>query len=184
MTFPPANRPLSDRLPAVNCRELAMVEIKRFFPHHTDTVYFAETTCDPVFANAYRAEQWSQPEFLDNLLKQFALYHQSGNVSKPLCSLWSQWYFGLLFPPVITVLLRAKRWLNTDYRYFSLQPDSKEGRAKRFVVETHWYSPFARTDDTPLLRLCDFIQRHLNPFIALLDAQGFITAKFLWSNAG
>ncbi len=130
--------------------------------------------------------RWSQPENFTRLNQLYGdfIYRDNSGLArehKPLQSLWAQWYFGLILPPLMMALLLENRALDCSPEHVHVE-FHETGRPAAFWID-------AREDQearylSPLRRLDRLIQRHLIPAVEGIACHGDINAKLIWSNTG
>ncbi|MGR6502884.1 siderophore-iron reductase FhuF [Shewanella sp. Koi 1] len=166
-------------------------------------------------------DTWSQPAVYQQLLLDFAKAYpplgkstspiQSENIpeqillshshnSKALHSLWGQWYFGLLVPPMLEWIINAPHSLASTIEqieqiditpeHFYLRPHDS-GRVADFefqLTPTPW-DKAAIVETTVLTpprerQLIKWIQSHLIPSVERLTDLSPTPAKLYWSHLG
>ncbi|MBP2169631.1 ferric iron reductase protein FhuF [Erwinia toletana] len=137
-------------------------------------------------AAAMTLDQWSQSETFHSLCQHYGdhLYcnhPQMAREAKPLQSLWAQWYFGLIVPPMMMSLLLEPRALDCSPRHFHIE-FHETGRPA-----CYWLNVREDKDARYLnahQRIDRLIQRHLQPVVAAIEQHGAINAKLIWNNTG
>ena len=129
---------------------------------------------------------WSQSAHFTPLLARYAdeiyrNYPEMTREAKPLQSLWAQWYFGLIVPPMMLALVMETRALDCSLRHFHLQ-FHESGRPDKFWIDAH------EDEEARYLnahqRIDRMIQRHLIPAVEGIEQHGDINAKLIWNNNG
>ncbi|QYK10573.1 siderophore-iron reductase FhuF [Shewanella mangrovisoli] len=158
------------------------------------------------FAKAYPPlGKSTSPIPLENIPEQILLSHSRN--SKALHSLWGQWYFGLLVPPMLEWIINAPHSLASTLEqieqidiaseHFYLKPHDS-GRVTGFEFQlTLAPTPQVKTDIvkaarvkttvlTPPreLQLIQWIQSHLVPSVERLTGLSPTPAKLYWSHLG
>lgn len=158
------------------------------------------------FAKAYPPlAKTTSPIPLENIPEQILLSHSHN--SKALHSLWGQWYFGLLVPPMLEWIINAPHSLSSPLEqieqidiapeHFYLRPhDSgrvagfefqltlaptpqvKTAIVKAAIVKTTVLTPSSER------QLIQWIQRHLVPSVERLTGLSPTPAKLYWSHLG
>lgn len=156
------------------------------------------------FAKAYPPlAKTTSPIPLENNPEQILLSHSHN--SKALHSLWGQWYFGLLVPPMLEWIINAPHSLSSPLEqieqidiapeHFYLRPhDSgrvagfefqltptpqvKTAIVKAAIVKTTVLTPHRER------QLIQWIQRHLVPSVERLTGLSPTPAKLYWSHLG
>ncbi|WP_083938331.1 siderophore-iron reductase FhuF [Algicola sagamiensis] len=128
------------------------------------------------------ADSWSENERFESIIQLYADFSHYED-RKPLISLWSQWYFGLLLPPVMAVILATDTALNPDAASFPLEIGDDNGRPKGFLCDDQFID-VSHVPQSQEQKLCDFIQWHLIPDVERLVALSPLNARFIWNNIG
>ncbi|QHM73882.1 siderophore-iron reductase FhuF [Mixta intestinalis] len=130
--------------------------------------------------------EWAQSAHFTRLMANYGddIYRNHADMAredKPLQSLWAQWYFGLIVPPMMLALIMETRALDCSLQHFHVQ-FHESGRPAKFWLdvredeEAHYLNAPQRID-----RL---IQRHLIPAVEGIAQHGGINAKLIWNNNG
>jgi ferric iron reductase protein FhuF len=137
-------------------------------------------------ASSMTLDRWSTPENFARLNAQYAdyIYREHGEMereNKPLQSLWAQWYFGLVLPPMMMALLIENRPLDCSPEHCHVE-FHETGRPATF-----WFD--VREDEearflSPQRRMDRLIQQHLIPAVRAIEQHGDINGKLIWSNTG
>ncbi|WNN44917.1 MULTISPECIES: siderophore-iron reductase FhuF [Winslowiella] len=150
--------------------------------HFLDSVKLGEEApagCMPL-AN------WSQADTFLPLTQRYSdyLYRDHPDTpreAKPLQSLWAQWYFGLIVPPMMMALLLEPRALDCSAEHFHIE-FHETGRPACYWLDVR------EDDDARYLsarqRIDRMIQRHLLPVVQGIEQHGDINAKLIWNNTG
>ncbi|MFB2650479.1 siderophore-iron reductase FhuF [Shewanella mangrovisoli] len=158
------------------------------------------------FAKAYPPlGKSTSPIPLENIPEQILLSHSHN--SKALHSLWGQWYFGLLVPPMLEWIINAPHSLASTLEqieqidiapeHFYLRPHDS-GRVAGFEFQlTLAPTPQVKTAIVKTARvkttvltpfrerqLIQWIQRHLIPSVERLTGLSPTPAKLYWSHLG
>ncbi|RLM21698.1 hydroxamate siderophore iron reductase FhuF [Brenneria alni] len=157
--------------------------LRQYRPHCLDSVKFGE----PPPAGAMTLAEWSQPAVFNQLIRRYGNemyqeYPDNIREEKPLQSLWSQWYFGLLVPPLMLVLLKHATVLDCSLKQIYVGFHSK-GHPAVFYIATQAL-PSAMTADSPRARLETLLHQHIVPVINTLDSFGELNARLTWNNTG
>ncbi|MBV4368209.1 siderophore-iron reductase FhuF [Erwinia phyllosphaerae] len=160
--------------------------LRALFSEHR--AYFLDTIRlnEAASAGCMTLAQWSQPENFSRLNTLYSdfIYREHGEQpreNKPLQSLWAQWYFGLVLPPLMMALLLENRALDCSPEHIHVE-FHETGRAAAFWIdvqedeEARYLSPRRRMD-----RL---IQQFLIPAVEGIERHGDINGKLIWSNSG
>lgn len=140
----------------------------------------------PAPAGTLTLSEWSKPVHYRRLTQRYSdyLYRHHPDAqqeAKPLQSLWAQWYFGLLLPPLMLMLLQEPRALNCAPHLIHVE-FHENGHPCAFWIdvqedeEARYLSAQQRID-----RL---IQHCLIPAVEGMTLHGDINAKLIWNNMG
>lgn len=130
--------------------------------------------------------EWSQPAHYRRLTQRYADYlyrnhPEAQQEAKPLQSLWAQWYFGLLLPPLMLALLLEPRALDCSPDRIHVE-FHEHGHPCAFWIDVH-EDEEARYIG-PLQRIDRLIQQTLLPAVNGMTQHGDINAKLIWNNMG
>lgn len=130
--------------------------------------------------------EWSQPAAFRLLEQRYGddLYRNHPDTpreAKPLQSLWAQWYFGLILPPMMLALLMEPRALDCSPQYIHVE-FHETGRPATFWIDVQ-EDEYARYL-TAQQRIDRLIQQHLIPVVEAIARHGDINAKLIWNNMG
>lgn len=141
---------------------------------------------DQAPAACIKFSNWSQAETFLPLCQQYGdhLYcdhPQTPREAKPLQSLWAQWYFGLILPPMMMALLLEPRALDCSPDHIHVE-FHETGRPACFWLDVR------EDEDARYLsarqRIDRLIQRHLQPVTQGIAQHGDINTKLIWNNTG
>jgi ferric iron reductase protein FhuF len=137
-------------------------------------------------ASSMTLDRWSAPESFARLNALYGDFiyreqHKLAREQKPLQSLWAQWYFGLVLPPMMMALLLEERALDCSPEHCHVE-FHETGRPATF-----WFD--VREDEearylSPRRRMDRLIQQHLIPVVRGIEQHGEINGKLIWSNTG
>lgn len=153
------------------------------YPHFLTTFLIDESAANHDLS----AMQWSAAETYAKLMasyqqEHYAEYPDKTPEAKPLESLWAQWYFGLLVPPMMLLLLQQSAPLDPHIRQFKVR-FHESGRPEAFIYYPQLMAGDSR-NSTPLQRMVSLVERHLIPAVNAIARQGVLNAKLMWSNIG
>lgn len=153
------------------------------YPHFLTTFLIDETAS----SHDLSAMQWSATGTYAKLMSRYQHEHYAefpdkSPEAKPLESLWAQWYFGLLVPPMMLLLLQHSAPLDPHIRQFKVRFHDS-GRPEAFIYYPKLMSGETR-NSTPLQRIVSLVERHLHPAVNAIARQGVLNAKLMWSNIG
>lgn len=130
------------------------------------------------------SQQGSEPILIANKLDDI-----SKDVRKAQHSLWAQWYFGLLVPPILQWLVHQHTPLNYRPNAVYLHPH-ETGRVASFCLHinnsTHISDQPRPQKNPPNLHqpLTDFILQGLQPTVLRLSQLSQLPTKAYWSHLG
>ncbi|MEQ1965014.1 siderophore-iron reductase FhuF [Xenorhabdus khoisanae] len=127
--------------------------------------------------------QWSSEDEFLLLIKRYQDSYYSNNNLKPnqkgLYSLWAQWYFGLVVPPMMLMLLEYPRAVDTDYKLFQVE-FHETGRPNVVYYQLTWMD-----ESISLLeRYHSMLDRHIIPVCEKIETYRGINGRLLWNNIG
>lgn len=123
----------------------------------------------------------TDPASLKQLLDFYAQTSFPADDARSSVSYWSQWYFGLLLPPLILLAGAARSQLPASLANLRLALDAS-GQPQGFELTDPYVAP-ALDADTPFDRLAPLIDGHLSPLVFSLSARSGVSAKVFWMNA-
>ncbi len=112
-------------------------------------------------------------------LDAFAQRYPDGD-HKALVSLWTQWYFSVLVPPVVILDLLQDRLLPLNLEDTHLHLDA-HGNPERVVLND---AGQVREPRSAFERFAPLVFEHLAPLCATLAQFSGLSPRVLWSNAG
>lgn len=147
-----------------------------------ETFHFSEE----VPSDTLTLADWSQSAHFPVLAQRYAdyLYRQHPDAvqeAKPVQSLWAQWYFGLLLPPLMLALLAESRALDCSPQHIHVQ-FHEQGYPCAFWINAR-EDEEARYLNAPQ-RIDRLIQQHLIPAVNAITQHGGINARLIWNNMG
>ncbi|MDQ7881962.1 siderophore-iron reductase FhuF [Atlantibacter hermannii] len=157
-------------------------DLRLHHPHLLETVKFDE----PTPFNALTLAQWAQPDTFNALMAAYgdhiyAQHTDQPRETKPLKSLWAQWYIGLLTPALMAAVVMHPTGLR-------LSPDlirvrfHETGRAETFWIDVYPHPPLAQYS---LRERMEYLTGEvLRPVVDALEESGDINGRLIWSNAG
>ncbi|MCX8959427.1 siderophore-iron reductase FhuF [Erwinia psidii] len=160
--------------------------LRTLFSEHR--AYFLDTIRlgEQAPADCMPLNRWSTPANFSRLNTLYGdyIYRENSQMereNKPLQSLWAQWYFGLLLPPMIMALLLEKRALDISPEHCHVE-FTASGRPAVFWLDV-------REDEdarflSPPQRMDRLIRHHLIPVVNGIAQHGGINSKLIWSNTG
>lgn len=160
--------------------------LRALFSEHRDYFLDAVKLGEEAPADCMILSRWSQPEKFAQLNQQYGdfIYREHAGLdreNKPLQSLWAQWYFGLILPPMMMALLLENRALDCSPEHVHVA-FHETGRPATFWLDV-------REDEdarylSPRRRMDRLIQQHLIPVVQGIEQHGDINGKLIWSNTG
>lgn len=130
------------------------------------------------------ARELLRAEGLERIVAPFrARYPESDG--RAVLSLWSQWYFGYLVVPSVTLLLGSGRLLPLGPERVDVLVDPEEGRPAGFRLPRLPHGGRrADPEPDPFERFRPLVRHHLEPVVGALARHGELAERLLWSNAG
>ncbi|WGO83222.1 siderophore-iron reductase FhuF [Arsenophonus apicola] len=136
-----------------------------------------------ISTNCMEFYQWSKEKQFLSLMARYQ-YEYYGNSSqnanqKGLYSLWAQWYFGLVIPPMMLMLLEYPQAINTSYHRVSIEFHAS-GRPNIVYYQLAWMAkPLSLLE-----RYHDLLQQHIIPVCKKIEFYRGINGRLLWNNIG
>lgn len=136
-----------------------------------------------ISSNSMGFYQWSKEKQFLSLMKRYQ-YEYYGNNSqninqKGLYSLWAQWYFGLVIPPMMLMLLEYPQAINTSYHRFRVE-FHESGRPNIVYYQLAWVAkPLSLLE-----RYYVLLQQHIIPVCKKIEFYCEIKGRLLWNNIG
>lgn len=160
--------------------------IRCLFSEHQPGFFSIVSLGEQAPSGCMTLSEWSKSAAFTELLSHYSneiyRHHPDSSVEeKPLHSLWSQWYMGLLIPPLLLALLAEPRGLDCHPQRIKVE-FHLTGRPARFwidVAEDNAIRYF-----TPEQRIQYLVCCHLLPVIEAIAQQGAINARLIWNNTG
>lgn len=177
-----AAKAISIRPPLVST-QLPVAELQRTLAQHCEH-FLPRFQLTDAPADALDFSQWVREERFSRLLADYAaeIYRpqpEKAIEGKPLQSLWAQWYFGLLIPPVLVMLLTQDAPLDCALSRFRVV-FHPTGRPECF-----YFSPRVSALPASLReRIESLLLLHLQPVVTALDHYGVLNARLNWNNIG
>ncbi|MGK9172466.1 siderophore-iron reductase FhuF [Yokenella regensburgei] len=182
----PINELIIRRVRHVNATDALATSIRdtltRLRPHLLDFIRLNELAP----REALTLVEWMRPAKLQELIAIYArhIYQKQPALpyeGKPLLSLWAQWYFGLMVPPLLLALLTQKQALNLSSEHIHVE-FHESGRAACFWLDLWQDDALTAEGDIP--RIEALIRDAMLPVVKALEATGEINGKLIWSNTG
>ncbi|PHM70673.1 siderophore-iron reductase FhuF [Xenorhabdus kozodoii] len=150
------------------------------FSHFNSSI---KINSDKIPSESMGFYQWSSDETFPLLIKSYQDSYYSDNELKPnqkgLYSLWAQWYFGLIVPPMMLMLLEYPQAVNTDYNLFQVE-FHETGRPNVVYYRLTWLD-----ESISLLeRYHSMLDRHIIPVCEKIESYRGINGRLLWNNIG
>ncbi|AYA39594.1 siderophore-iron reductase FhuF [Xenorhabdus nematophila] len=138
---------------------------------------------DNIPSESMKFYQWSNEEEFRLLMKSYQDSYYNNNELKPnqkgLYSLWAQWYFGLIVPPMMLMLIEYPQAVDTDYNLFQVE-FHETGRPNIAYYQLTWMD-----ESISLLeRYHSMLERHIIPVCEKIESYRGINGRLLWNNIG
>ncbi len=161
-------------------------ELRALFSANEAFFLNAIRLAEPTPSTAHTLESWSEPAVLASWLQRYGddIYREHAGAKrddKPLLSLWAQWYFGLLIPPLMLALLKHPQGVDCSASAYLLDIH-ETGRPAGFYLAP---APLPGYQDASACqRIEHLITAHLRPVVDKLEALGALNGKLIWNNNG
>ncbi|EEP94946.1 Ferric iron reductase protein FhuF [Yersinia aldovae ATCC 35236] len=127
---------------------------------------------------------WSNDDKFPSLMEIYKNeYYGSNNIKpnqKALYSLWTQWYFGLVIPPMMLLLMEYPQEIDSDCRNFKVAFHDS-GRPDIIYYQLKWKDQGA---ENLLERYYALINNHVIPIANKIESYQGINGRLLWNNIG
>ncbi|AYD43840.1 siderophore-iron reductase FhuF [Yersinia rochesterensis] len=165
----------------------------RTFVHFSESFY---VNAIEIPEESVLLEQWAAENNLPILMQNYEKYYYDGTELNPhykaLHSLWGQWYFGLVIPPMILMLLALPRVI--DIRPERVRVKFHTTGRPEIIYYQHgwldgrsWLDNHNRLDKSPsslLERLYLLLDHHIIPVMAKIERQPKANIRLIWNNVG
>ncbi|MDX7998416.1 siderophore-iron reductase FhuF [Xenorhabdus sp. Reich] len=164
--------------------EISVEDITRLFDgafsHFNSSIKINSKNIPSEIMGFYK---WSDEEEFKLLMQRYQDSYYSESDLKPnlkgLYSLWAQWYFGLVVPPMMLMLLEYPQTIDTDYNLFQVE-FHETGRPSVVYYQLTWID-----ESTSLLeRYRSMLERHIIPICKKIESYRGINGRLLWNNIG
>lgn len=153
----------------------------RTFVHFSESFY---VDAADVPKESISLEQWSAENSLPKLMQTYESHYYSGTELNPnhkaLHSLWGQWYFGMLIPPMILLLLALPTAIDTRPERVRIKFHTT-GRPEAIYYQHHWLD---KSPSSLLERLYLLLDHHIIPVIRRIERQPKANIRLIWNNIG
>lgn len=150
-------------------------------------VYFSESFYVDAAEIPYEAmslSQWATETKLPILMQAYENHYYSlGELNpnyKALHSLWGQWYFGLVIPPMILMLLTLPAAIDTNPELVRIKFHAS-GRPEAIYYQHRWLD---KSPSSLLERLYLLLDHHIIPVMQRIGCQPKINIRLIWNNIG
>jgi len=150
--------------------------------------YLLESTRlhEPAPTDSQTLAEWSRADTFSLLIQRYSnyLYRDHPDAvreAKPVLSLWAQWYFGLLLPPLMMALLQESRALDCSPEHIRVS-FHQHGHPAIFWIDVQEDEEALYLN--PRQRIDRLIQQHLIPVVNGITQHGDINARLIWNNMG
>ncbi|OTA18773.1 putative iron transport-related membrane protein [Xenorhabdus beddingii] len=165
--------------PEISIKDIAQL-FDGAFDHFNSSI---KINAENIPADSMMFCQWSDESEFPLLMKRYQNSYYGDNELKPnqkgLYSLWAQWYFGLIVPPMMLMLLEYPQAVDTDYHLFQVE-FHETGRPNVVYYQLTWM-------DEPislLERYHSMLDRHIIPVCKKIESYRGINGRLLWNNMG
>ncbi|CNL12823.1 ferric hydroximate transport ferric iron reductase [Yersinia frederiksenii] len=129
-------------------------------------------------------EQWSAENSLPRLMQTYEKHYYSDSELNPnhkaLHSLWGQWYFGLVVPPMILMLLALPVAIDTRPERIRVKLHAT-GRPEAIYYQHRWLD---KSPSSLLERLSLLLDHHIIPVMQKIARQPKANSRLIWNNIG
>ncbi|MBO0347374.1 siderophore-iron reductase FhuF [Roseibium limicola] len=136
---------------------------------------------EPGSADGRLCSDLLDPASLFHILEDYSVARYPNSDRRSAASMWAQYYFGFLIPPLILLGSDADCELPDNPDNLRLVLD-KDHQPRRFILTDHLGRPLSGTA-SPFERMETFIERHLAPLVFSLSARSGVSAKVFWMSA-
>lgn len=153
----------------------------RTFVHFSESFYVdaVEIPKDSILL-----EQWAVETSLPVLMQNYENHYYSDTELNPnhkaLYSLWGQWYFGLVIPPMILLLLALPATIDTRPKRVRVKFHST-GRPEAIYYQHAWLD---KSLSSLLERLYLLLDHHIIPVMKRIESQSKANTRLIWNNIG
>ncbi|AXG44827.1 siderophore-iron reductase FhuF [Photorhabdus laumondii subsp. laumondii] len=151
------------------------------FSHFSATM---RINVDNIPTTSMNFPQWSDTRKFPVLIQRYQDEYYGDNDIKPnqkaLYSLWTQWYFGLVIPPMMLMLLEYPQTVDTHYNLFQVEFHDS-GRPDIFYYNLTWLN---EAPSSLLHRYYSLLDRHIIPVCEKIESYQGINRRLLWNNIG
>ncbi|CNE28940.1 ferric hydroximate transport ferric iron reductase [Yersinia bercovieri] len=153
----------------------------RTFVHFSETFHVDAVV---IPQESLTLNQWSADSCLPRLMQAYenSYYHDGALTAnhKALHSLWGQWYFGLVIPPIILMLLALPATIDTRPERFRIKFHTT-GRPEAIYYQHGWLD---KSPSSLLARLYLLLDHHIIPIMEKIAHQPQANIRLIWNNIG
>ncbi|MHA3422472.1 siderophore-iron reductase FhuF [Yersinia enterocolitica] len=160
-------------------------EIASLFAHtfvHFSESFYVDAVDIPK--DSVLLEQWSAENSLPTLMQNYENHYYSETGLNPnhkaLHSLWGQWYFGLVIPPMILMLLALPATIDTRPERVRIKFHAT-GRPETIYYQHDWLD---KSPSSLLQRLYLLLDHHIIPVMKRIERQPKANTRLIWNNIG
>ncbi|ANI28983.1 iron reductase [Yersinia entomophaga] len=139
---------------------------------------------DNIPSKSMSFNHWSNEDNFPSLMEIYQNEYYGINNIKPnqkaLYSLWTQWYFGLVIPPMMLLLMEYPQEIDSDCRNFKVEFHDS-GRPDIIYYQLKWKGQSA---ENLLERYYALINNHVIPIANKIESYQGINGRLLWNNIG
>lgn len=153
----------------------------RTFVHFSESFY---VDLHEIPKESVLLEQWAAEKSLPVLMQNYENHYYSTTELKPnhkaLYSLWGQWYFGLVIPPMILMLLALPTMIDPRPERVRIKFHAT-GRPEAIYYQHRWLE---KSPSSLLERLYLLLDHHIIPVMAKIECQPKANVRLIWNNIG
>lgn len=154
---------------------------EKTFAHFSRTL---KVNADDIPEETMSFHTWSSIDNFPTLIQKYRDEYYGDNDLKPndkaLYSLWSQWYFGLIIPPMMLLLIEYPQTIDTHHKNFKVL-FHHSGRPEVVYYQLKWQS---QDPGTLLERYYLLLNHHVIPIAEKIESYQGINGRLLWNNIG
>lgn len=141
----------------------------------------ARFVIDPTSPAGHQCSDLLDPACMFQILEDYSTAKYPGSDRRAAASMWGQWYFGFLLPPLVLLSSAAGCRIPSDPDRLRLEIDENHQPLKFTLTEAQAIS--VEESMSPFERFQPFMEGHLAPLVFSLSARSGVSAKVFWMSA-
>lgn len=121
------------------------------------------------------------PASMTAILEDYAAARFPNSDRRSSASMWAQWYFGFLIPPLLLLASAADSLVPHEPEHLRVLLDGEHQPLKFLLTYPHGQAAPREADAFARMEL--FVERHLSPLVFSLSARSGVSAKVFWMSA-